>query len=243
MEGDEPAGGRWNFDSENRKACQPACGHPPDRALRPIRSRPTCWTWSLRALRRISAISTTSTGGEAPGALAALDMFVTEALPQFGDFQDAMAQQEPFLFHALISPYLNVGLLTARRGLRRGGNGLPRRTRPLNAVELHPPDPRLARIRAWRLLAGNAQLCADNPPGRGAAAAMVLLVRRDADELPRLHDRRHQAHAYAHHIQRLMVTGNFACSPASARQRSRPGISLSMRTLSNGSNCPMSTAW
>ena len=54
-------------------------------------------------------------------ALEALDHFIAACLPIFGDYQDAMKQGNAFLYHSVISPYLNVGLLTPREICERGG--------------------------------------------------------------------------------------------------------------------------
>lgn len=44
-------------------------------------------------------------------ALLALDHFISNNLPHFGDYQDAMVYGSDFMFHSLLSPYLNCGLL------------------------------------------------------------------------------------------------------------------------------------
>ena len=57
-------------------------------------------------------------------ALEALDHFITACLPDFGDYQDAMKQGNAFLYHSIISPYLNIGLLTPREICTRAEAGL-----------------------------------------------------------------------------------------------------------------------
>ena len=68
-------------------------------------------------------------------ALAALDHFVSDCLPGFGDYQDAMKTGEPFLYHAVLSPYLNIGLLTPREVCAAAEEAWQRGDAPLNAVE------------------------------------------------------------------------------------------------------------
>ncbi|MFM8374499.1 MAG: cryptochrome/photolyase family protein [Phenylobacterium sp.] len=112
MEGDAPAGGRWNFDSENRAA--PAGGlflpeplrHDPDPLTREVldlvASRCPDGFGHLEGFR--FAVTRDQ-------ALASLAHFVETALPAFGDDQDGMLAASPYLHHAVISPYLNIGLL------------------------------------------------------------------------------------------------------------------------------------
>jgi deoxyribodipyrimidine photolyase-related protein len=144
-------------------------------------------------------------------ALEALGHFLSQALPSFGDYQDAMKTGEPFLFHAMLSTSLNCGLLgpsevcmAAEREYRAG-------RAPLNAVEGF-----IRQILGWReyvrgiywlrmpdYAATNALGAARPLPwfywsgetAMNCIAQVVAETRRNA---------------YAHHIQRLMVTGNFA---------------------------------
>ncbi len=112
MEGDKPAGEKWNFDHDNRK---PAPGEvevdgplmfEPDaeveEVLDLVEDRFGDNFGDLRPFR----FATTR-----DDALKALDHFVTHALPRFGDYQDAMLSDEPWLYHSILSPYINIGLL------------------------------------------------------------------------------------------------------------------------------------
>ncbi len=145
------------------------------------------------------------------GALAALDQFISDALPRFGDYQDAMAQGEPFLFHALISPYLNAGLLSPREVCVAAEQAWRAGKAPLNATEGF-----IRQILGWReyvrgiywlempAYADTNKLNAQRPlpwfywSGETEMNCLACTI----DDTRR--------HAYAHHIQRLMVTGNFA---------------------------------
>ncbi|HSG78855.1 MAG TPA: cryptochrome/photolyase family protein, partial [Acidimicrobiia bacterium] len=110
MSGDEPEGGRWNFDAENRK---PPPGHPPWPERHPF---------PLDDIDRAVLDSLPpDTWGAAPRgwwptsrdqALARLDEFVGGVLPHFGPYQDAMLRDDWHLAHSLLSPALNLGLLT-----------------------------------------------------------------------------------------------------------------------------------
>ena len=144
-------------------------------------------------------------------ALQALEHFITHCLPTFGDYQDAMKAGEDFLYHSLISPYLNVGLLTAREVCILAERAFHAGEAPINAVEGF-----IRQILGWREFVRGIYWT-EMP---GYALSNHLNATR---ELPAFYwtgdtpmrcmaecigtTRRH---AYAHHIQRLMVTGNFA---------------------------------
>jgi deoxyribodipyrimidine photolyase-related protein len=144
-------------------------------------------------------------------ALEALDHFITACLPNFGDFQDAMKQGNAFLYHSILSPYLNIGLLTPREICARAEEAWRSGLAPLNAVEGF-----IRQILGWREYvrglywlkmpdyAKSNALDAHRPLPDfywTGDTAMNCMAEAIADT---------QRHAYAHHIQRLMVTGNFA---------------------------------
>ncbi len=212
MEGDQPAGGRWNYDAENRKR-MPAGVAPP----RAPRFPPDAQTEAVIALvERQFGDHFGSTDGfvfpvTAEQAALALDHFVTERLPDFGDWQDFMRSDDPVLFHALISTSLNLGLLTPLAVCRAAEAVWRTGAAPLNAVEGF-----IRQILGWReyvrgiywlnmpeygrrnALAATRPLPGFYWTGETRMRCMALVV----DGTSR--------NAYAHHIQRLMVTGNFA---------------------------------
>ncbi|MFQ3623124.1 MAG: cryptochrome/photolyase family protein, partial [Acetobacteraceae bacterium] len=212
MDGDEPAGGRWNFDSENRKRL-PADLRPPPR----FRAEPDALTREVIAL--VADRFPDHWGGledfawpvTAAEAEAALERFLEERLPHFGDYQDAMAEGEATLFHSLLSTSLNLGLLLPGEVCRRAEAAWREGRAPLNAVEGF-----VRQILGWReyvrglywlKMPGYARLNALGADRRlpefywTAQSGMACLdsAVRQTREM-----------AYAHHIQRLMVTGNFA---------------------------------
>ncbi len=212
MDDGAPAGGQWNYDPENRKPL-PAGFRAPKR----LRFAPDAITRDVMALvqtRHPDTFGDLEPFGWAvtrADALAALDHFLTDCLPNFGDFQDAMKTGEDFLMHSLISPYLNAGLLTPREvcvgaeAAYRDGHA------PLNAVEGF-----IRQILGWREYVRGIYW-ADMP---GYAQTNHLNAARDLPAFywtgqTRMHCmaeciRGTRQNAYAHHIQRLMVTGNFA---------------------------------
>ena len=212
MEGDKPAGGQWNFDHDNRK---PA---PGDITIEgPLKFEPDNITGDVLAL--VEAQFDGHFGDLRPfwfattraQALEALDHFITHSLPRFGDFQDAMLRGEEFLFHAILSPYLNIGLLGPLEICQAAEAAYKSGDAPINAVEGF-----IRQIIGWReyvrgiyFLEGPeyAQRNALNQTrdlpgvywgGETKMACMAAAIDQTARE------------AYAHHIQRLMVTGNFA---------------------------------
>lgn len=212
MEGGAPAGGEWNYDKENRKPL-PRGVTPPA----PPRFAPDDITREVLAL---VAREFNATFGEAEDfawpvtardARVALDDFLAHRLPLFGDHQDAMAEGEPFLFHSLLSAAMNVGLLLPGEACA-GAEAAWREGRvPLNAAEGF-----IRQILGWREYVRG--LYWTRMPGY--AALNALDARRPlpgfywtGDSGMRCVDAavgQTRRHAYAHHIQRLMVTGNYA---------------------------------
>jgi len=212
MDGPEPAGGAWNFDAENRKRLPKGMRVP-----RPPAFPPDAVTEEVLALvaarfpsnfGRLDGFRFPVTPAEAEAALAA---FLRDRLPAFGDYQDAMAEGEPTLFHSLISTSLNIGLIDPLAVCRAAEAEWRAGRAPLNAVEgfirqiigwreyvrglywLKMPD--YARLNA---LGADRALPQFYWSGDSGMACMDAAIGQTRDL------------AYAHHIQRLMVTGNFA---------------------------------
>jgi deoxyribodipyrimidine photolyase-related protein len=212
MDGQKPAGGEWNYDAENRKRL-PKGLKPPA----PPRFAPDDITRDVMALvaERFGAHFGSLDGFAWPvtarDARAALGAFVRDRLALFGDYQDAMAEGEATLFHSLVSTSLNAGLLLPRDACDAAESAWRAGAAPLNAVEGF-----IRQILGWReYVRGiywlkmpayrdlNALGAARPLPAFfwGAPTTMAC-VRAAVAQTRDL--------AYAHHIQRLMVTGNFA---------------------------------
>ncbi len=212
MQGDQPAGGQWNFDHDNRKPAKPDLFRP-----RPLRFAPDAITEGVLALvgaRFPDNFGTLHPFGWATTraeALAALDHFITQALPTFGAEQDAMLASDPTLSHALLSPYLNLGLLGPLEVCQRAEAEWQQGRAPLNAVEGF-----IRQILGWREFVRGVYFL----EGPGYSARNALGHTRALPPLYWGADTRMAclSHAigqtrnmaYAHHIQRLMVAGNFA---------------------------------
>ena len=212
MDGAEPAGGQWNFDHDNRKPASNDLFMPDVSRFKP--DAVTRGVLDLVARRFGNHIGTLEPFWFAvtrKDALKALDHFISVALARFGDFQDAMLRGEPFLYHAVLSPYLNAGLLEPLEICRKVEAAYRAGKAPLNAVEGF-----IRQIIGWReyvrgiywlKMPGYVEqnfLEATRPlpdfywTGETDMACLKAAIDQTIE------------HAYAHHIQRLMVTGNFA---------------------------------
>jgi len=214
MEGDEPAGGQWNFDVDNRKGF-PASG--PGLVPPPLRFEPDDITREVMALvrERFAGHPGTMDSFAWPvtraQALALLQEFIEARLPAFGPCQDAMWTGLPFGWHALLSSSMNLHLLHPREVVQAAEEAWRRHGLPLASVEGF-----IRQVLGWRefirgvywldmpgLKAAN-HYGHDRPlpawywTGRTKMACMREVVGQTL------------AHGYAHHIQRLMVTGQFA---------------------------------
>ncbi len=208
----EPLGGRWNFDADNRQPAKPGTIFP-----RPMRFAPDAVTTAVlelvrgRFADRFGDLDPFWFAVTAADARRALAHFVRTALADFGAHQDAMLDGEDWLFHSGLSHYLNCGLLTPREVCEAVLDANAKRDLPLNSVEGF-----IRQILGWReYVRGIYWLRMPD-----YAALNALGNRR---HLPAFYwtgetDMRCMAHALgqtrrealSHHIQRLMVTGNFA---------------------------------
>ena len=145
------------------------------------------------------------------GALRALDHFITHALPDFGAYQDAMLAGDPYLYHAVIGLYLNAGLLDPLEVCERAADAYAQGHAPINSVEGF-----IRQIIGWReFIRGIYFLEGPGYTRRNALdhrRALPALFWGADTQMNCLHHAVGQTRelAYAHHIQRLMVTGNFA---------------------------------
>lgn len=208
----QPEGGAWNLDKENRA--------PPKRGLNypePMHFTPDDITKDVIAMvaerfgehfGQLEKFALPVTAAQARRALA---HFVRTALPDFGTYQDAMVTGQDWLYHSWLSPALNLGLLTPLEVAQAAADAYAAGTVPLNAAEGF-----IRQIIGWReyvrgyywlempdVAQANA-LEATRPlpefywTGETDMRCMAEAIRNTRD------------HAYAHHIQRLMVLGNFA---------------------------------
>ncbi|WP_027611784.1 cryptochrome/photolyase family protein [Pseudomonas sp. URIL14HWK12:I6] len=207
-----PVGGAWNFDAENRKSLPKGVKAP-----YPIRFGNDAITRDVLALVRArfsqhyGALEDFNYPVTHADAQALWEYFLDYGLAGFGDYQDAMASDEPFLFHARISAALNIGLLDLRQLCSDVESAYWAGRIALNAAEgfirqligwreyvrgvywLKMPDYALGNV------FGNDRPL---PEFYWTGATQMNCMRQAIGQSLQ--------HAYAHHIQRLMVTGNFA---------------------------------
>jgi len=221
MDGDDPEGGEWNYDDQNRET-PPADYDPPD----PPAFEPDSTTRDVEAW-----VGETFDGGydEPPyggdwadpepfrwpvtraDAVTALDSFVRDRLALFGDYQDAMLGEEWALHHSLLSVPLNLGLLHPGEVVEAAVDAYEQRDLPLNSVEGF-----VRQVLGWRefvrhvyrrempAMATANQLGADRdlPDAYWTGETDLACL---ADAVAGVRRR-----GYSHHIERLMVLSNFA---------------------------------
>ncbi len=210
----EPEGGRWNFDEENRDSFS-ATG--PERSKPPRRFHPDAITQEVLALvaERFAAHPGSLEHFELPvthaQALALLRDFVEHRLPQFGRFQDAMWPGREFLYHSRLSALLNTKLLSPRKAVEAAVTAYHDGAAPLNAVEGFVRQilgwREFVRGVYWRYMPDyqerNALRADREVPGFFWNGETDMACVRDAMQSV-------IEHGYAHHIQRLMVLGLFS---------------------------------
>ena len=212
MDGDKPAGERWNFDKENRKPAKADLLMPRPHAFAPDETT-----------REVLAL-VADRFADHPGSLDGFDWAVTaadadkqakaffaHALADFGPYEDAMLTGERHLWHSILSPYINSGLLDPLDLCRRAEAQYRAGRAPLQSVEGF-----VRQIIGWReFMRGIYWREGPDYVGRNFLEHKRQLPGwywtgdTDMHCLAEAIDQT-LATAHAHHIQRLMVTGNFA---------------------------------
>lgn len=212
MDGDDPAGGQWNYDSENRQ--------PPKDGLhipKPFMMEPDAITRDVmgivgeRFAGHFGDLEPFYFAVTRAQALEALKIFIAQRLTNFGDYQDAMIEGEPWMYHSHLSFYLNCGLLLPLECAKAAETAYRAGAVPLNAAEGF-----IRQIIGWReyvrgiywmkmpdyaeqnFLKATRAL----PDFYWTAKTEMNCLRQCILET--------KQNAYTHHIQRLMVLGNFA---------------------------------
>ncbi len=211
MEGGKPIGGKWSLDSENRKPVRGVAppsvpSYPPSAITREIMSRVADWPDHWGDLESFDWPVTREQ------ALQELNVFFKERAHLYGDHQDAMLGGEPWMWHARISAAMNLSLLHPREVVERAIEAWQHGDMPLNAVEGF-----VRQVVGWREFIRGVywHRMPEMRAANGLEAHRPLpkfywepdktdmrCMRESASAVER--------HGYAHHIQRLMVLGNFA---------------------------------
>lgn len=220
MKGQGPVGGKYSFDTENRKKIPKGLDIPP--AFLPHKNANT-----EKIIAEVENEFPDTIGEASPflyptthnEARKALEMFLNEKLAFFGDYQDAMQKEESFLFHSVLSPILNIGLLTPQEVIQAAINHSEKYPVPINSLEGF-----LRQIMGWRefvrasyLLKGSYQRSFNFfhhhekiPKNFWEGATGILPIDTLIKRIFRT--------GYCNHIERLMVLGNFLLLTEAAPQ-------------------------
>ena len=206
----KPIGGKWNYDVKNRKRLPK--NHP--EIPSPLICKPDKIT--QRVIKQLNKKYTKHFGDLEPfwfattrqDAVKSLDDFIKNRLEFFGPYEDAMKEKEKFLYHSVLSIYLNIGLLNPHEIIEKV---LQKNDLPIESIEGF-----VRQILGWReYVRGiywhfmpkynqtNFFNAKNKIPdfywdGKTKMNCMKNCIEQTKQE------------AYAHHIQRLMITGNFA---------------------------------
>jgi deoxyribodipyrimidine photolyase-related protein len=210
--GGEPLGGRWNLDAENRKPAEADLFMP-----KPLHFAPDAITAEVIALVEERFVDHPGMIGDFGYAVtradaeAAQQHFLDKMLAKFGTYQDAMLTGEATLYHSVLSAYINVGLLDPLELCQKVEAAYRDGLVPLNSAEGF-----IRQIIGWReyvrgvywhempgyrernALGATRDLPGFYWTGETEMACMAAALGQTLET------------AYAHHIQRLMITGNFA---------------------------------
>ena len=208
----KPEGGSWNYDALNREAVKGEVQVPQTYIERKTEiTREVINLVSKKFPQHFGDIEPFYFSVTRKGALEALDKFIKERLLKFGQYQDAMVEGEPWLYHSHISMYLNSGLLLPLECIKRAEETYYSGFAPLNAVEGF-----IRQILGWReYVRGIYWLEMPDYENRNflkAARKLPSLFWSGQTKMNCMRQciKETKENAYAHHIQRLMVLGNFA---------------------------------
>ncbi len=211
MDGERPAGGKWSFDPENRRKIPR--GMQITRIMGPVPNN-----YVKEAIAYVSQYFPDNPGSVAPflypvtheDAEKWLHEFFRLRFMHFGDYQDAIQRGQTFLFHSVISPLLNIGLLEPGRVVSEAVQYAEE-----NRIPLHTVEGFIRQIIGWRefvralyLLEGQRQRTTNFWNHQRKIPASFYDATSGIEPLDDA-IRRLLEHGYLHHIERLMVVGNF----------------------------------
>jgi len=208
----KPLAGRWNFDAENRKT--PKSGMKSPKRISHKKDNIT-----LEVLDLVAKKFPQNFGDLLPfhfavtrkEALIEAQHFIDELLPNFGDYQDAMVADEAYLYHSLLSCYINIGLIVPLEICKMAENSYHQKKAPINAVEGF-----IRQILGWREYVRGVywlympQYLENNFFNATRALPEFYWGEKTAMFCLKEVVNQTKIHSYSHHIQRLMITGNFA---------------------------------
>lgn len=210
----KPEGGDWNYDSENRRPYPkegPGLIPPHETFVPDVLTREVLAEVEQRFADHPGTLADFAWPVTRDDALRALQVFIDSRLPGFGEHQDAMWTETPFGWHAVLSSSLNLHLLDPREVIAAAEAAYRRGDAPLAGVEGF-----IRQVLGWReFIRGVYWL---DMPGMGTANHLKATRPLPAwywtgeTRMACARDAVGQTlrYGYAHHIQRLMVTGLFA---------------------------------
>lgn len=211
-ESGEPVAGEWNFDKENRKSFKQSPDPPPVPSFKPDKITNQVIRDVNEALPNLPGnIEKFDWPVTREQAVECLEDFVGNRLKLFGDYQDAMWTGQHTLFHSIISPAINLKLLDPREVYQAAVDAYQAGKAPINSVEGF-----VRQIIGWREFIRGVYY--HEGPGydqrneldhHGDLPEFYWNADTDmkcmSEALTSVVDR-----AHGHHIERLMITGNFA---------------------------------
>ncbi len=211
MQGKQPQGNKWNFDKDNRKTSKNET----------VRSKPKKFkpdSITKEVINLVDEKFSDHFGDLEPfefavtrkQALIALNYFINERLVHFGDYQDAMLENEPYMYHSLLSFYLNIGLLVPDEIIVKAQKAYEDGHVAINAAEGF-----IRQILGWREYIRGIYWHKMPKYSKNnffdAKKELPDFFWSGDTKLNCLSQciKETKTNAYAHHIQRLMVLGNF----------------------------------
>jgi deoxyribodipyrimidine photolyase-related protein len=205
-----PQGGKWSFDTENRKKIPNALVLPHTQIIAENK-------WVKEAKEYVKQhfgnnygkLETFNYPTTFEEAQAVLDHFLRTKLAYFGDYEDAICQRQTFLFHSVLTPALNIGLLSPEQVIKKTLDFTQTHNIPLNSLEGF-----IRQVIGWREfirgvyeLEGVRQRTTNfwgytQPVPKSFWNGNTQLLPFDTLI------RKLEHHAYTHHIERLMIAGS-----------------------------------
>jgi deoxyribodipyrimidine photolyase-related protein len=206
----KPAGGKWSFDPENRKKLPRNVTIPEPKMPRKAPSKLSASQIEEEYSGNPGVLDDFIFPVTHRGARDWLTDFIENRLKLFGDYEDSISADSVFLFHSVLSPLLNAGLLSPKQVLDEVLAGAERNKIPMNSLEGF-----VRQIIGWREFVRGAYIfigskqrksnfwnCSNELPesfysGTTGIQPVDAIVKRV------------MKHSYCHHIERLMILGNF----------------------------------
>jgi Uncharacterized protein related to deoxyribodipyrimidine photolyase len=207
----KPVGGKYSFDAENRKKL-------PKKVILPKITRPSQTQFVEEAINYVEKHFPENYGNASEFAYPIdhteakkwLKQFLKERFERFGDYEDAISQDEDFIYHSILTPMLNIGLLTPQQVIDETIIFAEKNGTPINSLEGF-----IRQIIGWRefmrgiyVAIGSKQRTANFWNAKRKLPESFWNATTGIDPLDNVIDKVLR-NAYTHHIERLMIVGNF----------------------------------